>query len=86
MSQRYHHPLEEGFTERIHTPAGVRSLVESSHLMDLLRELDKDGHDVSGALAELVALINYVTSSQMSMRELQTHLDFCTMQLRQHLR
>ncbi|EML7084003.1 hypothetical protein FML35_18910 [Klebsiella oxytoca] len=83
MSQQYHHPLEEGFTERIHTPAGVRSLVESSHLMDLLRELDKDGYDVSGALAELVALINYVTSSQMSMRELQTHLDFCALQLRQ---
>lgn len=86
MSQQYHHPLEEGFSERIHTPAGVRSLVESSHLMDLLRELDKNGHDVSGALAELVALVNYVTSSQLSMRELQTHLDFCAMQLRQHLR
>ncbi|WPR86387.1 hypothetical protein [Klebsiella aerogenes] len=86
MSQQYHHPLDAGFSERIHTPAGVRSLVESSHLMDLLRELDKNGHDVSGALAELVALINYVTSSQMSMRELQTHLDFCTLQLKQQLK
>lgn len=85
MSQHYHHPLEEGFTERIHTPAGVRSLVESSHLMDLLRKLDKNGHDVSGALAELVALINYVSSSQVSMRELQTHLDFCALQIRQQL-
>lgn len=61
-------------------------MVESSHLMDLLRELDKDGHDVSGALAELVALINYVTSSQMSMRDLQTHLDFCALQLRKQLK
>ncbi|NYY76221.1 hypothetical protein DMI70_19375 [Escherichia coli] len=26
--QRYHYPLEDGFTERIHTPGGVRSLVE----------------------------------------------------------
>lgn len=82
MQQRYHHPLEDGFYERVHTPGGVISLVENSHLMTLLRELDKDGHDVSGALAELVALINYVTSSQMSMRDLQTHLDYCVEQLR----
>ncbi len=26
-------------------------------------------------------LVNYVTSSQLSMRELQTHLDFCAMQV-----
>ncbi len=35
--------------------------------------MERDGHDVSGAAAELVALVNYVTSSQLSMRELQTH-------------
>lgn len=45
--------------------------------MKLLRELDKDGFNVDGPLAELTALINYVTSSQMSMRDLQTHLDYC---------
>lgn len=86
MPQQYHHPLEDGFTERIHTPAGVRSLVEKSKLMELLRELETDGHDVSGAAAELVALVNYVTSSQLSMRELQTHLDYCAIQLRQQLK
>ncbi|HDL7643743.1 TPA: hypothetical protein PXO92_000247 [Yersinia enterocolitica] len=80
--QRYHYPLEDGFTERIHTPGGVRSLVERSHLMKLLRDLDKDGFNVDGPLAELTALINYVTSSQMSMRDLQTHLDYCAEQLR----
>ncbi|MGK3325819.1 hypothetical protein ACSLO2_27595, partial [Escherichia coli] len=42
-----------GFTERIHTPGGVRSLVEGSHLMKLLRDLDKDGFNVDGPLAEL---------------------------------
>lgn len=75
--QQYHYPLEDGFTERIHTPGGVRSLVEGSHLMKLLRDLDKDGFNVDGPLAELTALINYVTSSQMSMLDLQTHLDYC---------
>ena len=84
--QRYHYPLEDGFTERIHTPGGVRSLVEGSHLMKLLRDLDKDGFNVDGPLAELTALINYVTSSQMSMQDLQTHLDYCAEQLRKQTR
>lgn len=39
MQRQYHHPLEKGFAERIHTPGGVRSLVEDSHLMTLLRQL-----------------------------------------------
>ncbi|ECG3547404.1 hypothetical protein NAY64_000660 [Salmonella enterica] len=82
MQRQYHHPLEEGFEERIHTPVGVRSLVEDSHLMKLLRELDNDGFNVDGPLAELVALVNYVTSSQMTMQDLQTHLDYCAEQLR----
>ncbi|CAJ1239900.1 TPA: hypothetical protein LZR53_004529 [Escherichia coli] len=84
--QQYHYPLEDGFTERIHTPGGVRSLVEESHLMKLLRDLNKDGFNVDGPLAELTALINYVTSSQMSMRDLQTHLDYCAEQLRKQTR
>ncbi|EAW2473200.1 hypothetical protein QBB50_003236 [Salmonella enterica] len=82
MQRQYHHPLEEGFEERIHTPVGVRSLVENSHLMTLLRELDKDGFNVDGPLAELTALVNYVTSSQISMKDVQTHLDYCVEQLR----
>ena len=43
MQRQYHHPLEKGFAERIHTPGGVRSLVEDSHLMTLLRQLGEDG-------------------------------------------
>lgn len=86
MQRQYHHPLEDGFAERIHTPGGVRSLIEESHLMELLMELQKDGHDVSGPTAELTALVNYVTSSQMSMKDLQTHLDYCAMQLQQQLK
>ncbi|MCA7435413.1 hypothetical protein LEZ84_06800 [Escherichia coli] len=55
-------------------------------MMKLLRDLDKDGFNVDGPLAELTALINYVTSSQMSMRDLQTHLDYCAEQLRKQTR
>ncbi|EPV6100141.1 hypothetical protein ACV8AU_001149 [Escherichia coli] len=86
MQRQYHHPLEAGFSERIHTPGGVRSLIEESHLMELLRELEKDGYDVSGASAELVALINYVTSSQMSFADLSSHLDYCAEQIKKQTR
>lgn len=82
MQRQYHHPLVNGFAEKINTPGGVRSLVEDSHLMTLLRELDNDGFNVDGPLAELTALVNYVTSSQMTMQDLQTHLDYCAEQLR----
>ncbi|AXE12005.1 hypothetical protein AMA91_002779 [Salmonella enterica subsp. enterica serovar Mbandaka] len=86
MQRQYHHPLVDGFAEKIHTPGGVRSLVEGSHLMTLLRELDNDGFNVDGPLAELTALVNYVTSSQMTMQDLQTHLDYCAEQLRRQMR
>ncbi|MCP3093608.1 hypothetical protein [Klebsiella pneumoniae] len=78
MPERYQYPVDEGFADRIHTPEGVRSLVVKSQLMELLREMERDGHDVSGAAAELVALVNYVTSSQLSMRELLTQIDYCS--------
>lgn len=51
MQRQYHHPLEKGFAERIHTPGGVRSLVEESHLMTLLRQLNEDGFTGAGGAA-----------------------------------
>lgn len=86
MQRQYHHPLEKGFAERIHTPGGVLSLVENSQLMELLRELDDDGHDVGGAMAELVALINYVVSTKMSLDDVATHLDYCAAIVRKQTR
>lgn len=84
--QHYCFPLDEVYSHTVHTNEGVKALVERSHLMTLLREMAKDGHDVSGPAAELVALMNYVTSSQMSMRDLQMHLDYCAAHLREQLR
>lgn len=81
MPQQYYYPLKDGFYDAIHTPGGVRSLIEESHLMTLLRELDQDGFNVEGPMAELVVLVNYVTSSQISMRDVQTHLDYCAQKL-----
>ncbi|MCI0304929.1 hypothetical protein [Cronobacter sakazakii] len=85
MSQ-YHHPLDEGKLGALNSPSGVMELVEKSHLMELIRELEKDGHDVSGAAAELVALVNYVTSTQLSLSDIQTHLDYCVLNLKKSIR
>lgn len=74
---RYHYPLNEEMEQEVHTPRGVKSLVEKSHLWDLLRELEKDGYDVSGAAAELSALVNYASSTRVSLADVQTHLDYC---------
>ncbi|ELY2741298.1 hypothetical protein ACMSZX_000519 [Cronobacter turicensis] len=84
MSQ-YHHPLDEERLGDLNSPQGVMELVEKSHLMELIRELEKDGHDVSGAAAELVALVNYVTSTQLSLSDIQTHLDYCVLHLKKNL-
>ncbi|AYC20057.1 hypothetical protein DZA65_03182 [Dickeya dianthicola] len=77
MARAYHHPADDAFSDRIHTTAGVRSLIEQSQLMELLTELEQDGHDVSGPRAELVALVNYVSSAHVSIGDVVTHLDYC---------
>lgn len=83
---RYHHPIDEVLAKQIHTPQGVMSLIEKSHLWCLLRELETDGHDVSGAAAELAALVNYATSTRLSMKDVQTHLDYCVDIIRKQTR
>ncbi|EOC1317137.1 hypothetical protein ACI09J_001759 [Cronobacter turicensis] len=81
---KYGYPLDKS-SASLHTPQGVLQLIEKSQLMDLLRELERDGHDVSGAAAELTALVNYVTSTNISTQDVLTHLDYCAMQLRKNL-
>jgi len=86
MPRPYNKPLKAGYAQEVHTPGGVQSLVENSQLMELLRELDDDGHDVGGAMAELVALINYVVSTKMSLDDVSTHLDYCAAIIRKQTR
>ncbi|TNV22254.1 hypothetical protein FH968_04450 [Buttiauxella sp. B2] len=84
MTCDYHYPLKAD-QNRVHSPAGVRALVEDSDLMRLLRALEHDGYDVSGAAAELAALINYVTSVNVSTSDVLSHLEYCAVQLRKNL-
>lgn len=81
----YQFPLNEIYSEAIHTPAGVKAIIESSNIMRLLRDMAADGHDVTAPAAELVALMNYVTSSQGSMRDIQSHLDYCKVRLQKEI-
>lgn len=84
MKSLYHYPLEDG-EDRMHSPDGVRNIVERSSLMSLLRELERDGFDVSGAAAELTALINYANSTMVSGTDLLTHLEYCAQKVRENL-
>ncbi|WP_239689161.1 hypothetical protein [Enterobacter cloacae] len=74
--QTYHYPLKPNYREHIHNPEGVRGLVEHSMLMDMLRKMDTDGHDVAGATAELTAMLNYITGVSICLRDIQTHAQY----------
>lgn len=74
--QTYHYPLKPNYREHIHNPEGVRGLVEHSMLMDMLRKMDTDGHDVAGATAELTAMLNYITGVSICLGDIQTHAQY----------
>lgn len=84
MTCKYHYPLRADH-KTVHTPGGVRALVEDSDLMKLIRALERDGYDVSGAAAELTALVNFVTASNISMNDVISHLDYCAMMIKKNL-
>lgn len=51
----------ENYAEKVNDNDGIMQLSIASMLEELLREMDQDGHDVSGPMRELVTLKNYVT-------------------------
>lgn len=84
QEQKYSYPAKPGYREFIHSPEGVTSLAERSYLMNLLRELEENGNDVSGAMMEFTTMVNYITSSYRSIREIQTHAEFIVKQAKVH--
>ncbi|MET4893576.1 hypothetical protein [Morganella morganii] len=61
MKQKYVYQSPENYAEKVNNDNGIKQLSITSMLEELLREMDQDGHDVSGPMTELVALKNYVT-------------------------
>ncbi len=74
--QTYHYPLKPNYREHIHCPEGVRGLVEHSMLMDMLRKMDADGHDVSGAAAEVTTMFSYIVGVSTCLRDIETHAQY----------
>lgn len=74
--QEYNAPLKPNYLEHIHSPEGVLGLTERSMLMDLLRKMDADGHDVEGAVAEFTAMMSYIVGASKCLRDIQTHTQY----------
>ncbi|ECP8397432.1 Bro-N domain-containing protein [Salmonella enterica subsp. enterica serovar Matopeni] len=74
--QEYSAPLKPNYREHIHSPEGVLGLTEHSLMMSLLRQLDADGHDVEGAVAEFAAMMSYIVGASKCMRDIQTHAQY----------
>lgn len=74
--KNYSAPLKPNYREHIHSPEGVLGLTERSMLMDLLRKMDADGHDVEGAVAEFTAMMSYIVGASKCLRDILTHTQY----------
>ncbi|EIJ6690152.1 TPA: Bro-N domain-containing protein [Escherichia coli] len=74
--QEYSAPLKPNYREHIHSPEGVLGLTEHSLMMSLLRQLDADGHDVEGAVAEFASMMSYIVGASKCLRDIQTHTQY----------
>ncbi|EFJ2805512.1 anti-repressor protein [Escherichia coli] len=75
-NKTYSAPLKPGYRSLIHSPSGVLGLTEHSLLMNLLNQLQEDGHDVSGAAAELTTMFCYIVGVSKCLRDIQTHAEY----------
>lgn len=78
--QEYSAPLKPGYRDLIHSPEGVVGLAERSLLMNLLNQMQDDGHDVSGAAAEFTTMISYIVGASKCLRDIQTHAQYINSQ------
>lgn len=74
--KHYTFPLNRRYQDHIHSPDGLRELAKSSMVMKLLCELDADGHDVSGAAAEVTAMLSYIVGIGAVLRDIETHAQY----------
>lgn len=81
MKQKYVYQSPENYAEKVNDNDGIKRLSITSMLEELLREMDQDGHDVSGPMTELVALKNYVNYSEKQLQTVKTHLEFVLSEL-----
>lgn len=78
--KNYSAPLKPGYHDMIHSPEGVVGLADRSLLMNLLNQMQDDGHDVSGAAAEFTTMISYIVGVSKCLRDIQTHVQYINSQ------
>ena len=76
--KKYSVPLKPGYRDLIHSPEGVVGLAEHSLLLNLLRQMSDDGHDVTGAAAELTTIFSYITGVSKCLRDISSHAQYIT--------
>lgn len=81
----YHYPCTDAYSEKVHTPNGVAALKTGSNIERLLHQLYEQGYDISGAMTELKALLNYVSDNQEKLRDIETHLMYLLQKARSDL-
>lgn len=74
--QQYDYPLKPGYREHIHSPEGVAGLTEHSMLMNLLNQMQEDGHDVTGAAAEFTTMISYIVGVNRCLKDIRSHAQY----------
>ncbi|EQB4676761.1 TPA: Bro-N domain-containing protein [Klebsiella aerogenes] len=72
----YSYPLKPGYREMIHCTEGVVGLAEKSLLMNLLQQLDEDGHDVAGAAAEFTTMVSYIVGVSRCLQDIRSHAQY----------
>lgn len=72
----YSYPLKPGYREMIHCHEGVVGLAEKSLLMNLLQQLDEDGHDVAGAAAEFTTMVSYIVGVSRCLQDIRSHAQY----------
>ena len=72
----YSYPLKPGYREMIHCPEGVVGLAEKSLLINLLHQLDEDGHDVAGAAAEFTTMVSYIVGVSRCLQDIRSHAQY----------
>lgn len=76
MKQKYVYQSPDNYAEKVNDNDGIKQLSIASMIEELLREMDRDGHDVSGPMTELVALKNYVTHTEKQKETMRAGLEF----------
>lgn len=72
----------ENYAEKVNTEAGIKELMSKSNIEELLRKLDDDGYDVSAALIELTAMMNYINLNLKVKENIKTHIEFIVEELK----